>query len=98
MWHPNIKLDEFDFNVVGIAADYTFANFNPTSWTVLSPGSATGAGAGGSTFTFKAVDSPPGVDVTNSVNLTFDMTKVAGSFLVSDFLNAPIFSGAASMA
>ena len=30
--HPNIKLDEFYFNLVGSASDYSFSNFSPSDW------------------------------------------------------------------
>src|SRR3569832_960962 len=47
--------------------------------------------AGDTTFTFELVDPPgqPKVNVTNSVSLSFDMTKLAGNFMIDDFLNAP---------
>src|SRR5687767_8528614 len=40
--HPNIKLDEFYFNMFGSASDYTFSGFDPTGWTVSSPATVRG--------------------------------------------------------
>jgi hypothetical protein len=74
--HPDIKLDEFYFNVTGSDADYSFSDFTPTGWTLSSPGSVAGGGAGGATFLFEAVDPsgpPKADDVTNSQNLEFTL-------------------------
>jgi len=89
--HPDMKLHEFYFNVSGNAMDYSFSNFSPLSWTAQVNDVVKGAGAGGTTFTFELVDPPgqPKVNVTNSVSLSFDMTKLAGNFMIDDFLNAP---------
>jgi hypothetical protein len=87
--HPNAKLDEFYFNMIGAASDYSFSAFSPLGWTITSP--ATTSGGGGISFNFEALD-PPGqpnaADVNNATNLTFTMTKTTGNFLVSDFLTA----------
>lgn len=87
--HPNVKLDEFYFNVVGLAGDYSFSGFSPAGWAISSPASP--AGGGGISFLFEALDpaGPPNADdVTNTVDLLFTMTKSTGNFSANDFLNA----------
>ena len=88
--HPNIKLDEFYFNLVGSSSDFQFYGFDPTGWAISSPAST--AGGGGVSFLFEAKD-PPGppnaADVTNTQNLTFFMDYLAGSISDSLFLAAP---------
>ncbi|WP_018077806.1 PEP-CTERM sorting domain-containing protein [Thiobacillus denitrificans] len=88
--HPNAKLDEFYFNLTGLASDYVFSNFSPVDWAISAP--ATVQGAGGVAFMFEALDPagpPNAADVTNTVNLTFTMT--ASSLLTEAvFLDAPI--------
>lgn len=89
--HPDVKLDEFYFNMSGLASDYSFSDFDPTGWTVNSP--ATVQGAGGTSFMFETLDpaGPPNADdVTNSQNLTFTMTNNVGNFTTALFINAPI--------
>lgn len=88
--HPNAKLDEFYFNVLGNAADFSFSGFSPTDWDVSSPASVQGGG-GGFSFLFEALDPvgpPNAADVTNSVDLLFTMTKSTGNFTAADFLSA----------
>lgn len=89
--HPDMKLHEFYFNVSGNAMNYSFSNFSPLSWTAQTNDVVKGAGAGGATFTFELVDPPgqPKINVTNSVPLSFDMSKLVGNFTIDDFLNAP---------
>jgi len=84
--HPNAELHEFNFNLVGLFADYTFGNFDPINWSVVA--GTNGPGSGSADFIFQADRNPPGGNVTNSVNLTFDVTRVAGNFSINDFLNA----------
>lgn len=89
--HPDIKLHEFYFNMVGLGTEYTFSGFDPAGWAVSSPASL--QGAGGSTFMFETLDPPPlggsHVDVTNTQNLTFTMIKTTNnSFIADDFLSA----------
>ncbi|MBA4142830.1 MAG: PEP-CTERM sorting domain-containing protein [Nitrosospira sp.] len=89
--HPDVKLDEFYFNMSGLASDYTFSNFSPADWNVQSP--ATVQGAGGATFMFESLDPagpPNAADVTNTQNLTFMMTYAGGNFTTGLFTNAPI--------
>lgn len=92
--HPDIKLDEFYFNLGADASLFSFSGFDPTGWTVSSP--ATVQGAGGATFMFETLD-PPGppnaADVTNTQNLTFTMTYTGAGDLFdlveTIFTNAP---------
>ena len=88
--HPDVKLDEFYFNMVGLGTDYSFSAINPSDWAIATPAST--AGGGSIAFLFEALD-PPGppdaANITNAQDLTFTMTKVSGNFLTSDFLNAP---------
>jgi hypothetical protein len=89
--HPAIKLDEFYFNVTGSALDYSFSDFAPTGWELSSPGTVAGAGAGGATFLFEALDpaGPPNADdVTNTQNLEFTLVLNSGTFSKSMFLSA----------
>lgn len=89
--HTNIKLDEFYFNLTGLAGDYSFSNFNPTGWAVNSPASV--QGAGGASFLFETLDPsgpPNAADVTNSTNLTFTMTYLLGDLTLANFLSAPL--------
>ena len=83
--HPNIALHEFAFNLVGLFTDYSFSNFSPDTWNVVSGDNV--PGSGGADFIFQATSVPN--NVTNSVNLTFDVTRLTGNFLVSHFLTAP---------
>ncbi|MDX9785288.1 MAG: PEP-CTERM sorting domain-containing protein [Desulfobacterales bacterium] len=79
--HPDIKLDEFYFNLdIDDPTDVTFSAFNPAGWAISTP--ATVQGAGGVTFMFEALDpvEQPNVnadDVTNDQNLSFTMTLLA---------------------
>jgi hypothetical protein len=87
--HPNVKLDEFYFNLTGSSSDYSFSGFNPTGWNIVSPADV--QGAGGATFMFEALDPagpPNAADVTNSQNLTFIMTSAA-ALTQAIFLDAP---------
>lgn len=99
--HPDIKLHEFYFNMVGSADDYLFQNFTPGSWYVDSPGAPKGAGAGTATFLFEAASTKPAQNVTNSVALTFEMVKLSGGsftvddFAATDFTDAPFLTAAA---
>lgn len=89
--HPDVKLDEFYFTLTGLASDYTFSGFSPDGWAIRSPGSPEGSGAGTATFMFEALDpaGPPNApDVTNSVDLIFTVTNLAGFFTPQNFLNA----------
>ena len=89
--HPNARLDEFYFNVTGLASDYTFDSFSPTDWAVTSPASVQGGGTFTPNFLFSALDPsgpPNAADVNNATNLVFRMNLVTGSFTDSMFLTA----------
>lgn len=89
--HPSAKLDEFYFNMVAPASQYSFSNLLPAGWAVESPATTAGGGNITPTFFFEALDPsgpPNALDVTNTQNLSFEMTKSAGNFTAADFLNA----------
>lgn len=91
--HPNVKLDTFYFNLAdSIKNLVTFSGFNPSNWTIGNGANANGSG--GANFTFEADRTPPGGDVTNTVNLLFKMTSSGGALTLADFLGAPSSSGA----
>ena len=87
--HPTATLGSFAFNLLGAFTDYTASNFNPSGW-MLSDGTNV-AGSGGADFLFQTIDPPgSGNNVTNSVNLTFTLTKSTGNFTIADFISAPL--------
>ena len=91
--HPSAKLDEFYFNMVGSASSYSISNFNPTTWTLETPPTTQGGGNITPIFLFSVQDGANGnakIDVTNTRDLSFSMTKVSGLFSIDDFLNAAI--------
>jgi hypothetical protein len=101
--HPNTRLDNFAWNMVNAGGKYstanvTYQNITPIGWVgdFASPGTNV-AGGGSIDFLWEG-DGPNGNNannnVTNTVNLVFDMVLTSGSFLESDFLNAPTSSGA----
>ncbi|MEW5789644.1 MAG: PEP-CTERM sorting domain-containing protein [Pseudomonadota bacterium] len=88
--HPDIKLDEFYFNMAGDASAYSFSGFDPVGWTITAP--ATEVGAGGVSFMFESSDpagAPNALDVTNTQNLTFTMTYSLGNLTADMFTTAP---------
>lgn len=90
--HPNIKLDEFYFNVLGLGGDYSFSNFTPSDWAISTPAST--AGGGNISFLFEAAKSVAnGTNVTNTQDLLFSMTKSTGNFTAADFLNSAVNCG-----
>lgn len=87
-------LGDFYFNLTGLASNYSFYDFSPTSWTISSsPGNTQGMGTS-TQFQFLAED-PPGSsnNVTNTAGstLTFKMDVLSG--LLTDSL----FTGAGSV-
>ena len=90
--HPNVKLDEFGFNVLlGLGTTATFSDFSPVAWAVEQDNVL--QGSGNMSFLFMALD-PPGppnaADVTNTVDLSFKMTlSGSATFLPAMFLLAP---------
>jgi hypothetical protein len=88
--HPNAKLDEFYFNMVAPASQYSFSNVSPLAWLITDPATTVGGGTFTPTFIFQANDTNNANtnNVTNGQNLSFRMTKSSGNFLASDFLDA----------
>jgi hypothetical protein len=89
--HPNVKLDEFYFNLNVVSSNVAFSGFSPTGWDVNS--SASVQGAGGTTFSFEALDPqgrPKANDVTNLVNLSFTAS------LTSEIWTDAMFTGAST--
>jgi hypothetical protein len=86
IYHPNARLDEFGFNLVGARTNYTFSNFNLP----YTPTMGTLNGSGGTTFLL-TLDDPSGhrSDATNIRNLTFQVTNLSRNFTLNDFLLAP---------
>ena len=84
--HPNARLDEFGFNLLGSQSNYSFGNFNLPYTPVL--GTLNGSGA--TTFLL-TLDDPSGhrSDATNIRNLSFTVTKTS-NFSLDDFLLAPV--------
>ncbi|MCL7420504.1 MAG: PEP-CTERM sorting domain-containing protein [Methylobacter sp.] len=90
--HPDIRLDEFYFNLGGgiSASDIDFASFSPADWTVTSPATVRGGGNFTPNFQFQALDPagpPNAADVTNAIPLIFDAI-LNRDWDVDDFLLA----------
>jgi len=96
--HPYAKSSEFYFNLDNSgnkfdSGNVTFNNFDPSTWTAVSPASTQGGGNFTPNFLFEVHDAGIGPNmnpIENGIPLTFDMTLTSGTFLISDFLNAPI--------
>ena len=84
--HPNARLDEFGFNLLGAQSNYTFGGFNLP----YTPTVGTLNGSGSTTFLL-TLDDPSGhsSDATNITNLSFTVTKTS-NFTFDDFLLAPV--------
>jgi hypothetical protein len=84
--HPNARLDEFGFNLLGLSSQYTFGNFSLP----YTPVAGTLNGSGGTTFLLTLND-PSGnsSDATNLTSLSFTVTKTS-NFTMNDFLLAPV--------
>jgi hypothetical protein len=85
--HPAARLDEFGFNLVGLASNYSFSNFN-LPYTPIG-GSLNGSG---NTSFLLTLNDPNGNanDATNITNLSFQLTNLSGNFSLNDFLSAPV--------
>jgi hypothetical protein len=83
--HPNARLDEFGFNLLGPSSFYQFSHFNLP----YTPTGGTLNGSGGATFML-TLDDPSGnkYDATNVKSLIFQVTKTS-NFALDDFLLAP---------
>jgi hypothetical protein len=84
--HPGAALHEFYFNMAGVSADYTFGGFNPASWSLTDTDVNNANGSGNADFMFEI--SGPNNTVTNALNLSFTIFRVAGNFTSNDFLLA----------
>jgi hypothetical protein len=84
--YPKARLDEFGFNLVAPASQYTFGDFNLP----YNPVVGSLNGSGNATFMLTLND-PSGnaSDASNITSLTFTLTKTS-NFLLSDFFNAPV--------
>ncbi len=88
--HPSVKLGGFFFNMdTSLGQTYSLGSFSPNGWGSIS---GTAPGSGNMSFDFGVGDppgSPTAVDVTNSQDLTFVLTKLTGgNFVAADFTNA----------
>ena len=84
--HPNARLDEFGFNLLGVRSNYTFGGFNLP----YTPSAGNLNGSGGTTFLL-TLDDPNGnrYDANNLTSLSFTVTKTS-NFTMNDFLLAPV--------
>jgi hypothetical protein len=83
--HPWARLDEFGFNLLGNAADYSFSNFSLP----YTPVSGSLNGSGNTNFRLTLTD-PAGhqYDSNNIYSLSFSLTKDS-NFTLEDFTLAP---------
>ena len=84
--HPDARLDQFGFNLLGARSNYTFGSFNLP----YTPTTGSLNGSGGTTFLL-TLDDPSGhrSDATNIRTLSFTVTKNS-TFSMDDFLLAPV--------
>jgi hypothetical protein len=100
--HPTARLDNFAWNLVNTLNKYSpanvsFQNVSPTGWAGKFTVGNNVQGGGNITFLWEGDannQNNAANNVTNSVNLVFDMVLNSGTFLLSDFLNAPTSTGA----
>ena len=87
---PSAFLGEFYFNVAD--GDYSFSDFNPDSWQIVTPATEVGGGNWSNGFIYEANDTENGAGdhrVNAGESLTFVMTKNDGNFVETDFVGAP---------
>jgi hypothetical protein len=86
--YPNARLDEFGFNLVAPASQYSVLDSGP-SYTAATHDKLQGYGGGNAKFLL-TLDDPIGSenDATNIKSLTFTLKKTT-AFALTDFLNAP---------
>jgi hypothetical protein len=84
--YPSARLDEFGFNLLGLASQYQFGDFSLP----YTPVGGNLNGSGGTTFLL-TLDDPSGNsrDATNLTSLSFTVTKTS-NFTLNDFLLAPV--------
>jgi len=86
--HPNARLDEFGFNLLGPASQYSLVNASP-SYAAATQDTLQGYGGGNTGRFMFTLDDPNGNanDATNLTSLTFTLKKTS-AFELSDFVNA----------
>jgi hypothetical protein len=99
--HPNIKLDEFYFNLaLPSGADASIENFSPNNaggkqW--ASVGGTNAAGSGSADFDFgvglTGGGSPNPNQVNNAINLSFDVTLTGALWTEGIIIGAPLSTG-----
>jgi hypothetical protein len=96
--HPDIKLDQFFFNLALDATSVVFNDFTPSTWSITTPAD-NAQGSGGADFLFTALDpaGPPSTDVNAAQGLAFVATLTTGNWALEMFENAPYSSGDASL-
>jgi hypothetical protein len=100
--HPNARLDNFAWNLVNTgnkyaSANVAFQNVSPSGWAGQFTLGNNVQGSGNMNFLWEADANNANNannNVTNSINLVFDMVLTTGTFLATDFLNAPTSNGA----
>ena len=85
--HDDVKMQNFFFNVTGIADEYTVEILNPSEWTYTDGGNA--QGSGGADFEFEVVrdrGNDPNVEIGNA--LVFSIRWNEAAISDDNFLNA----------
>ena len=87
--YPGARLDEFGFNLVSPANQYSFLDSISPNYTSATNDKLQGYGGGNATFLLTLGDpGGSGDDATNATSLTFALKKTT-AFTLTDFLNAP---------
>ncbi|MGQ0613672.1 MAG: PEP-CTERM sorting domain-containing protein [Planctomycetaceae bacterium] len=98
--HPDIKLDAFFFNLALGGAGVAFGNFSPSAtpgkmWSAVSGSNAVGSGSADFDFgvALTGSGSPQPNEVSNDVNLMFEMTLASGNWTLAMFTGAGFSTG-----
>jgi hypothetical protein len=100
--HPNIKLDQFYFNLdLAAGQSITFDTFTPNGnggakhWAQVSGNNAAGSGSADFDFGVGLIGggNPNTNQVNNSTNLTFEIVLNTGTFTSDMFLNGGLSTG-----
>ena len=59
--HPDVKMQNFFFNMAGISSDYSLDLDQPSGWVVVDGGNAQGSGR--ADFEFEWIDAPGGPNI-----------------------------------
>jgi hypothetical protein len=91
--HPNVKMQNFFFNMDGSANDYTLTLVAPAGWVAVDGSNAQGSGS--ADFEFEWIDGAgqPNNKINIGQNLVFTITA-AGGVTDANFLNAESSSSA----